>query len=76
MGKRLTQLIARYLGAALLALAGWLSVEVDPEAVAQVAGAAAAAIAAVVAFAVDLVIHRLGTGSVLAPPGPPEHTNA
>ena len=66
MKQRLVQLIARYIGIALMALAGMVSgAPVEGEAAAGIesfAGVIALALVGVVMLLADLVIHRLKNG--------------
>lgn len=67
MKARLIQLLARYIGVALVAIAGTIGVEADPEQTQQLALAGASAIGAIAGLIVDLLIHRASAGSVMTP---------
>jgi len=68
MSQRMTQLLARYIGTGLIALATALGIEDDGTLVAN-GQAIAAGIAGVVAFLVDVWMHRIATGGVMKPAG-------
>lgn len=73
MTQRLTQLLARYLSFALVALAGALGAsEEEASTLAAHADAISAAVGAVGLAAIDLLIHRSGLGAILAPSAPSE----
>lgn len=75
MKSRITQLIARVIGAAALFVAARLGLSEDQQAtVLQFSAELAAWIVALGAFAFDLFIHRLETGAVTAPAGTPANT--
>ena len=70
MSKRLTQLLSRYIGLGLVAVATFLAGEdVAVDQVAPHASAIAAALVGVGMQGVDLLIHRAETGGVTKPAG-------
>lgn len=73
MRERMIQLVARYIGVGLLAVAGWLLGEEPSAEQAQAiqAGSMALAVAVggLISLGVDLFLHRLGAGSVMTPAG-------
>ena len=67
---RLGQLISRYLGMMLFALAGYLgATEAEAAELAEHADAIAAAVGAMLLGLIDLGVHRLKTGGMLVPAG-------
>lgn len=73
MQARLIQLVARYLGAALMAIAAFLFGDQvageNAETIANFGNAIAVAIVGFLALIADLLIHKLATGGVMKPAG-------
>ena len=76
MKTRVTQLFARYVGVAMMALAGWLGAGEDQaESIAEMAGTVAAGVIGFGGILIDLLIHKAETGGVMARPGDVKNGN-
>lgn len=69
MKSRITQLILRHIMVAASIGATYLGLDADPAVLAEIVTPIIAGLIGVVAYAMDLGIHRAETGSVVAPAG-------
>lgn len=69
MTARLTQLLARYVAAALTAVAGALGLQAESGETDSLSLALASAIVAAVLYLFDLMIHKAATGGITKPAG-------
>lgn len=69
MQSRIQQLVLRYLSIGAAFAAAYFGIGVDTSAIMEMTAPIIAALIAVVANAMDLLIHKAETGSVVAPAG-------